>query len=100
MGYRVYTALARGHARTQLLYRFVDRTATAQALDDVVRVVLGEAADLMHAEHAYLLEVDEGRRTEHADASDPPRGRLRCHTLGPGSTVLTTKLTVPPDDQG
>ena len=59
MGYRVYTALARGHARTQLLYRFVDRTATAQALDDVVRVVLGEAADLMHAERSYLLEVDD-----------------------------------------
>ncbi len=96
MGYRVYTALARGHARTQLLYRFVDHTATAQALDDVVRVVLGEAADLMHAERSYLLEVDEPEvPVGGAGSSSTGPRRLRCRTLGPGSTVLTTTLTLP-----
>ncbi len=97
LGYRVYTALARGHARTQLLYRFVDRTATAQALDDVVRVVLGEAADLMHAESSYLLEIDATHDATH-NATNGGGQRLRCHTLGPGATVLTTTLSLPPTD--
>ncbi|QIK66426.1 bifunctional diguanylate cyclase/phosphodiesterase [Nocardioides sp. HDW12B] len=89
LGYRVYITLARGHARTQLLYRFVDRTATAQALDDVIRVVLTEAADLMHAESAHLLETTD----------DP--GRVRCHSIAAGGTEpITTLLTLPGHDDG
>ncbi len=57
MGYRVYISLARGHAQTQLLYRFVDRTSSARSATEVIEIVLREAADLMHAEHAYLVEV-------------------------------------------
>ncbi len=86
LGYRVYITLARGHARTQLLYRFVDRTATAQALDDVIRVVLTEAADLMHAESAHLLETTD----------DP--GRVRCHSITAGTTEPTTTLLPLPDE--
>ncbi len=52
MGYRVYISLARGHSQTQLLYKFVDRTASAHSLEDVIKVVLIEAAHLMHAERA------------------------------------------------
>ena len=54
MGYRVYISLARGHAQTQLLYRFVDRTSSARSLVEVVEIVLAEAAHLMHAERAFL----------------------------------------------
>lgn len=76
LGYRVYISLARGHAQTQLLYRFVDRTSAARSLTDVAEIVLGEAADLMHAERAYLAEVlDEGH--------------VRCHALEGG--VLRTE---------
>ncbi len=57
LGYRVYISLARGHAQTHLLYRFVDRTSSARSLDEVIEIVLRETADLMHAEHAYLVEV-------------------------------------------
>lgn len=57
LGYRAYLSLARGHAQTQLLYRFVDRTSAATSSDELVRVVLNEAAALMHAERAYLLQV-------------------------------------------
>src|SRR4051794_25004298 len=70
MGYRVYTALARGGARTQLLYRFVERTAAAQEPDEVIREVLAEAAGLMSAESAHLVEVVE----------EPPARVLRCRT--------------------
>ena len=74
MGYRVYTALARGGARTQLLYRFVERTAAAQEPDEVIREVLAEAAGLMSAETAHLVEVVE-------EASDRV---LRCRTYAGG----------------
>ena len=72
LGYRVYISLARGHAQTQLLYRFVDRTSSARSLEQVIAIVLTEAADLLHAEHACVVEVVD----EH---------RVRCHTLVDGS---------------
>ncbi|SDR72664.1 Signal transduction histidine kinase [Nocardioides scoriae] len=71
LAYRVYIALARGHAQTQLLYRFVDRTSAARSLPEVVDIVLGEAADLMHAEHAYLVEVVDDHQ-------------VRCYASRPG----------------
>ena len=76
LGYRVYTALARGGARTQLLYRFVERTAAAQEPDDVLHEVLSEAAGLMHAESAHLVEVLE----------EAPRV-LRCRTFAGGEVT-------------
>ena len=36
LGYRVYVSLARGHARTQLLYQFVEATGRSAELDEVV----------------------------------------------------------------
>lgn len=57
LAYRVYISLARGHARTRLLYRFVDRTSSARSVEEVVEVVLREAADLMYSERSYLVEV-------------------------------------------
>ena len=77
LGYRVYISLARGHAQTQLLYRFVDRTSAARSLGDVAEIVVGEAAELMHAERAYLVEVVEG-------------SHVRCHTLSAGELRTET----------
>ncbi len=86
MAYRVYITLARGSARTQLLYRFVERTAATQDADDVVRVVLREAAGLMHAESAHLLDVVE----------EEPARVLRCRTVR--GERMHTVLIVPDDD--
>ncbi len=62
IGYRHYISLYRGHARTQLLYRFVDRTSSAGSPEEIVEIVVREAAALMHAERAYLVEfLDEQR---------------------------------------
>ena len=72
LGYRVYISLARGHAQTHLLYRFVDRTSSARSSEEVIEIVLREAADLMHAEHAYLVEVVDDQN-------------VRCYTFGDGS---------------
>ena len=72
LGYRVYISLARGHAQTHLLYRFVDRTSSARSLKEVIEIVLGEAADLMHVEHAYLVEIIEEKP-------------VRCYTFTDGS---------------
>ncbi|WP_101524368.1 GAF domain-containing sensor histidine kinase [Nocardioides houyundeii] len=72
MGYRVYISLARGHARTHLLYRFVDRTASAGTPEEIIGIVVREAADLMHAERAYLVELvgdQQVRCTAYADGS-------------------------------
>ena len=73
LAYRVYISLARGHAQTQLLYRFVERTSAARSLAEVAEVTVIEAAELMHAERAYLVEVVDGRlvrcRAREADGS-------------------------------
>jgi signal transduction histidine kinase len=67
LGYREFISLARGHAQTHLLYRFVDRSSLARSSEEVIETVLKEAADLMHAEHAYLVEViDEEHVRYHA----------------------------------
>ena len=67
LGYRVYISLARGHAQTQLLYRFVDRTSSVGSLEEVIEVGLVEAAGLMHAERAYLVEhLDDNSARYHA----------------------------------
>jgi diguanylate cyclase (GGDEF)-like protein len=73
MGYRVYASLARGHARTQLLYQFVDRTSAAASSEDVIAMVLTETAELMHAERAYLVELLDGQE------------RMRCHAWEDGA---------------
>ena len=78
LGYRVYISLARGHAQTQLLYRFVDRTSSVGSLEEVIEVVLVEAAGLMHAERAYLVEhLDDNSARYHAFED----GRLHTGTV-------------------
>ncbi len=80
LGYRVYISLVRGHARTRLLYRFVDRTSSAGSMDEVVEIVLGEVAGLMYAERSYLVEVrDEQQVRYHAFAD----GTLHADSLAP-----------------
>ena len=72
LGYRVYISLARGNARTHLLYRFVDRTSSVRSSEEVIEAVLKETADLMHSEHAFLMEVVEEQK-------------VRLHSLRAGS---------------
>jgi signal transduction histidine kinase len=78
LAYRVYIALARGHAQTRLLYRFVERTSSARSLDEVIEVVLREAAELMHAEQAHLVEVVDTHDVRHHSWVD---GTWRTGTL-------------------
>jgi signal transduction histidine kinase len=78
LGYRVYVSLARGHTRTQLLYRFVDRTSSVGSLEEVTEVVLVEAAGLMHAERAYLVEHLDGNNARYHVFEE---GMLRTGTL-------------------
>ncbi len=68
--YRVYISLARGHAQTQLLYRFVERTSSARSSDEVIEIVLAEAAELMHAERAYLVEILDERTVRYRAVGD------------------------------
>ena len=84
LAYRSYMTLARGHARTQLLYRFVDRTSQSGSLDEVVHAILHEATELMHVERTYLVEVIGEKN-------------VRCHSLWAG-TVHTEVVEL--DDPG
>ncbi len=66
LGYRVYISLARGHAQTQTLYRFVEQTAAALSLPETAEVVLGQATELLHVERAVLVElVGDGQVVHH-----------------------------------
>jgi signal transduction histidine kinase len=80
LGYREYISLARGHAQTRLLYRFVDRTSSARTPEEVIETVLREAADLMHAEHAYLVEVTDDQNARYHTVRD---GSMRAASLAP-----------------
>ncbi|MCW2818027.1 MAG: Signal transduction histidine kinase [Marmoricola sp.] len=84
LAYRVYISLARGHAQTQLLYRFVERTSAARSLAEVAEVTVTEAADLMHAERAYLVEVVDGRH-------------VRCRARGADGVQTESIHEVAPD---
>jgi diguanylate cyclase (GGDEF)-like protein len=106
LGYRVYVTLARGHARTQLLYRFVDRTSSAASSDGVIEIILVEAAELMHAERAYLVELlDDGRLRSHALEQDCVRQdtlRLDGRTAWwwPAFEGVVVHHVAPPKGQG
>jgi diguanylate cyclase (GGDEF)-like protein len=55
LGYRGYVTLARSHARTQMLYRFLGSTGRESDADQVARAVLQEAAELLKAESAHIV---------------------------------------------
>jgi diguanylate cyclase (GGDEF)-like protein len=55
IGYRQYVSLVRGHARTQLLYRFMGSTGHSAELQDVVSTIVAEAGELMRADRVELL---------------------------------------------
>ncbi len=78
LGYRVYITLVREHARTRLLYQFVDRTSSASSLEEVIEVIVAEAAHLMHAERAYVVEVVDDHHVRYHAAE---AGVLRAASL-------------------
>jgi diguanylate cyclase (GGDEF)-like protein len=63
VAYRVYVRMARSAARNELLYRFVGSTGRTAAADDVIRVVLEEAASLFKSGGATLAIEDTDRPT-------------------------------------
>jgi signal transduction histidine kinase len=79
LGYREFISLARGHAQTHLLYRFVDRSSSARSSEEVIETVLKEAAGLMHAEHAFLVEVLDEQHVRYHAFRD---GKLHAETAG------------------
>ena len=65
-GYRQYVSLVRGHARTQLLYRFMGSTGHSAELQDVVSTIVAEAGELMRADVVQLLvevSTEDGGRS-------------------------------------
>ncbi|GAB3653447.1 hypothetical protein GCM10027596_03880 [Nocardioides korecus] len=65
LGYRVYISLARGHAQTQALYRFVEQTAATRSLPETTAAVLAQAAELLHVERALLVELVDDTHVRH-----------------------------------
>jgi diguanylate cyclase (GGDEF)-like protein len=55
LGYRVYIGLARGYARTQQLYEFVEATGRTAELEDAVPAILRETAKLLRAERVQIV---------------------------------------------
>ena len=84
LAYRVYVSLARGHAQTQALYRFVEQTAATRSLPETTAAVLAQAAELLHVERALLVEVVDDTHVRH-------------HVLY-GGVLRTEDLAPPPPD--
>jgi diguanylate cyclase (GGDEF)-like protein len=55
LGYRVYISLARGYARTQQLYEFVEATGRGDGPETAVPAILAETARLLHARRVELV---------------------------------------------
>ena len=64
-GCRLYVSLARGYARTQQLYSFVEATGSAAELEDAVPAILSETARLLRAERVQLAVSTEEPETLH-----------------------------------
>jgi diguanylate cyclase (GGDEF)-like protein len=64
LGYRVYVSLARGYARTQQLYEFVEVTGRTAELEDAVPAILRETAKLLRAERVQMA-VSTDQETIH-----------------------------------
>ncbi len=82
LAYRVYVALVRGHARTDMLYRFVGSTGRSSELGDVVGAVLSEAGALLRAERAQLVVL-------------PGAGRAGATSTWSDGTTVTEPLDPP-----
>ena len=86
LGYRAHVRQSQGHAQVEGLYAFTRALDGYQSVDDVARVVLGEARDQLRAEVAELiLPATEGRRF------------VRMRLVGSGG-VETTWIDGPPAD--
>ncbi|MCO7218370.1 EAL domain-containing protein [Klenkia sp. PcliD-1-E] len=57
IGYRAYAALSDRHLSLERLYRFTQAISSSPEVDEVLRSVLAEAKDLLHAEHAEAVFV-------------------------------------------
>lgn len=84
LAYRGYSALSRGHARLEALYRFTGGTGDAVETDAVVAAVLRQARDVLTAGRAELVLLPP-------EGSGPAR-RVVCRDDGgvESSTVLPT----------
>src|SRR5512144_59896 len=60
LAYRGQMTLTRGHARLQVLYRFVGSAGRSVDLDEAAATVLAEARSLMRSEHAELVVLTPG----------------------------------------
>ncbi len=88
VAYRVYVQLARSAARNELLYRFVGSTGRTAAADDVVLVVLQEAASLLKAEGATLaIEAAAAPAPSRPTHGRPPPATVALHTRGASGHV-------------
>jgi diguanylate cyclase (GGDEF)-like protein len=59
VAYRAYAALNERHLGLERLYEFSRVIGSSQDIEDVVRSLLGEAKDVLHAEKAILSLIDQ-----------------------------------------
>ncbi|MBV9830053.1 MAG: EAL domain-containing protein, partial [Marmoricola sp.] len=85
LGYRVYVSLARGYARTQRLYEFVEATGRSDYLEDAVPAILAETARLLRAQKVQLVLVTPGEADLHLLTWD--QGYYGQEQLRPGEAA-------------
>jgi diguanylate cyclase (GGDEF)-like protein len=112
-GYRAYASLADRHLGTERLYRFAQAVTSSPEVDEVLRTVLREAKELLHAERAEVAFVAAdagdvahvrlgatGRLGRSSEAPQPAERWLLSRVVGEGETVLVTRGTRDVDERG
>lgn len=70
VAYRGYSALSRGHADLESLYRFTRRVQREEGSDSVAEIVLRQARDVLGAEIAELVMLPDGDDGLHLRLAD------------------------------
>jgi diguanylate cyclase (GGDEF)-like protein len=112
LGYRGYASLADRHLSTERLYRFAQAVTSSPEVDEILRNVLREARELVHAERAEVAFVaTDGGDVAHVRlgvtgrlgrSSEPPSPAdqwLLSRVMGDGDGILITRGTRDPDER-
>jgi diguanylate cyclase (GGDEF)-like protein len=112
LGYRGYASLADRHLSTERLYRFAQAVTSSPEVDEVLRNVLREAKELLHAERAEVAFVAAdggdvahvrlgatGRLGRASEAPEPADRWLLSRVVGDGETLLVARGTRDADER-
>ncbi len=77
LAYRAYAALSERHLSLERLYQFSQAITSSPEVDEVLRSVLTQAKEMLHAQSAEITFISTGEGRKAVRVILPPSGRLQ-----------------------